>query len=151
MTHSVLEDRPTRDQPTAQWQEAEQPEDRGPRRSPWRQRLVDLERGLVLGLRTDGALHALLFGTATTVVAGLVLGLSLAHWIAVVLAITVVWVAGLLHQAVKMLRQLVADERDDAAQGMVRLTAVALNVAVAGGTITIALVVLDHLQPLLDR
>lgn len=119
-----------------------------PRRSPWRQRLVELERGVVLGFRADGSLHVLLFGSAIAIVGGLVLGLSLLHWSLVLLAITVAFVAGMFHQVVKAVCHVAVGRDDEVARGAIRMGAVAVWFATLGGALVIGLAFYDHLRPL---
>lgn len=114
------------------------------RRPGWRQRLVDLERGVVLGLRADATLFVMLFGVATTLLAGLVVGLALAHWIAIVLALTFVLVAGMFHQILKTIWHDLGHHFAETAATALRIGSAAVTVATIGGALTILLVFVDH-------
>lgn len=69
------------------------------RRSPWRQDLVDAERGLALGLRSDSSLIGHLFYNCLIVAAGGVLQVSLLQWLVLLLAGTLACVTQLGRQA----------------------------------------------------
>lgn len=118
------------------------------RRSTWRQSLVDVERGVAHGLRIDGALFALMFGVATTILAGLVVGLDLAHWIAVVLALTLVLVSGMFNQILKAVWSDLGHHFPQSSRTAVRIGTAAVCVALLGGLITITLAFVDHFQRL---
>lgn len=119
-------------------------EERPVRRPGWRQRLVDVERGMVLGLRADGTLFVLLFGVALTLLAGFVVGLTLKHWIAVVLALTVVLAAGMFHQLLKSIWNDLGHHVERTAAQAVRIGTAAVCMAAFGGSLTIVLVFVDH-------
>jgi diacylglycerol kinase len=69
-----------------------------PRRAPWRQRLIEAETGLRLGIRADSTLFAHFFLGIIFLVASLVIGLTAAEWALVVLSMGISLSAALLHQ-----------------------------------------------------
>jgi diacylglycerol kinase (ATP) len=76
---------------------------RAPRRSAWRQRLIEAESGLRIGLRVDGTLFVHLFVMSGILAAGGVLGLGTLQWALVVLAMSGVLTAELFHQMLRLL------------------------------------------------
>jgi diacylglycerol kinase (ATP) len=76
---------------------------RAARRSAWRQRLIEAESGIRLGLRVDGTLFVHLFVMSGILAAGAVLGLGTLQWALLVLALTGVLTAELFHQMLRML------------------------------------------------
>ncbi|WP_437222879.1 diacylglycerol kinase [Planctomicrobium sp. SH661] len=74
-----------------------------PRRSPWRQRLVDAETGLRFGIRADSTLFVFFFCSATVLLASLVMGLTTLEWAILILALGFALSAELLHQVLKQI------------------------------------------------
>jgi len=74
-----------------------------PRRSPWRQRLIDAENGLRFGIRADSTLFVFFFFATTVLLASLVVGLSHLEWAILVLALGFSLSAELLHQVLKQI------------------------------------------------
>lgn len=72
-------------------------------RPAWRQTLVQVERGLVGGVRGGSAFAIHFFGACIVATAGAVLGLELNQWSIVAVCLTVVLTAEMLHQAFKTL------------------------------------------------
>ena len=73
------------------------------RRSYWRRRLIDVERGMSRGFRRDSSLSAYVFCMCMTVCASLVLGISLLQWTVVILATSMVFTAELFRLAISAL------------------------------------------------
>src|SRR5579864_8609626 len=73
-------------------------------RPAWRRRLIDIERGITLGVRGDSVFFVYFFLSSLTIAASLVLGISLLEWTVVILALTVVLCAEMFNQSVKSLR-----------------------------------------------
>ena len=78
------------------------------RRAAWRQRLVEAERGLVLGFRRDGVLCGHLFVVTLAAAAGLTFGLGPLEWAAVILALSSAIAAELFGQVLAALAAAVA-------------------------------------------
>lgn len=83
------------------------------RRPHWRQQLVQVERGLVSGVRNGSAFAIHFFGACAVTVAGFVFGLEAMQWSIVGVCLTVVLTAEMFYQAVKT---LVTDEERPATQ-----------------------------------
>ena len=71
------------------------------RRSPWRRRLVEAERGLTEGFRTDSTLFVHFFIATIVMTAALVLGISLIEWGLLIVSFTMVFSAELFHLVVR--------------------------------------------------
>jgi len=110
------------------------------RRSHWRQRLIEAESGLRIGLRTDSTLFVHLFIVSGILAAGLVLQLGLVQWALLVLAITMVLSAELFHQLLRVLwngagRYLPPDLRN-----VVRIGTAAVVLSSVGAVVVLILV-----------
>lgn len=111
-------------------------------RSPWRQKLVDAERGFTLGFRSDSTLFVQLFGHSLVLLTGLVIGLLEWQWIVLVLAITVVVVAELFNQAIRLLSRMTT-EAEEQLTAIHALSTAASMVAALGG-VTAAILIFVH-------
>ena len=111
-----------------------------PRRSPWRRRLVDAERGITLGFRSDSAFFVYFFAGCVVVATASVLGLQLWQWIATILALSFVWAAELFHHALRLCLQLLSPETSKAQQKAQRLASAAVFVAVLAGALVMGLI-----------
>lgn len=127
------------------------------RRATWRQRIVEAERGLVLGFRRDGVLAGHLFVLTLAVAAGVVFELNTARWCVIFLALAFAMAAELFGQVVSALAAaMVRDrgpspasahadadaeaERVEQITGAVRLCSAAVAVASLGAAATLAAV-----------
>ena len=110
------------------------------RRAAWRQRLVDAERGLVLGFRRDGVLAGHVFVLTLSVVAGLTFDLSAVRWAVLGLALATAMGAELFGQVLAALAAAIvragggAEERPGELAAAVRLGSAAVAISAAGAT-----------------
>ena len=111
-----------------------------PARPAWRRWLIDVERGLMLGVRGDSIFFVYFFLTSATIAASVVLGISLLEWTVVILALTVVLSAEMFNQSVKALFAVRGRPVDDAARTALRIGSAAVFVAIAGSILTIGLI-----------
>jgi diacylglycerol kinase (ATP) len=118
----------------------------GPRRSAWRQRLIDAEGGLRLSLRMDGTMFAHLFVACCVLAAGFVLGLSARQWAIIALAITLVITTETFHQMLRALWAGVGHHLPPAVRDVVRIGAAAVLLASIGAGTAIVLVFADRLS-----
>jgi len=119
---------------------AERAAERENRRSPWRQKLVDAERGFVLGFRRDSAFFGYLFGAVVATTAGAVLGLTLVEWAFLLASSTLVLVAEFLHQMVQSVLDEVCEKRPAQARKALRLGTAAVYTAIAGAAAMVVLI-----------
>lgn len=75
-------------------------------RPEWRQRLVEIEKGLATALRTDSTLFMHLFFDSIIIASGAVLGLHLWQWVALTATLMIVLTVELLSQAIRRLALL---------------------------------------------
>lgn len=110
------------------------------RRSPWRRRLIDAERGITLGFRSDSAFFVYFFAGCVVVAAAAVLGLTLWEWIAVVLSLTTVLAAELFHQALRLFFQPTEAEPSLSQLKAQRLASAAVFATLLGAGLAVSLV-----------
>lgn len=122
---------------------------RTPRRAPWRQRLVEAERGLSCGLRGDCTLYVYLFFDCLLVAVGVIFRLSSWQWIIVGMVITLVLTAELLCQA---LRALISELKTTHPTGrwdpILQLATAAVTVALIGGSCLISAIYWQRIRDL---
>jgi diacylglycerol kinase len=119
------------------------------RRPPWRQRLVETERGLAQGLRGDSTLFFYLFVDCTLLAMGAVLDLSLWQWLIVGLVITLVTSAELMQQALRACVAELESLHPHAKWRRVRhLATASVGVAFLGGTVVVGLVFAQRIREL---
>ena len=112
----------------------------GKRRAAWRQRLVDVERGMTHGVRADSSFFVFFFGGSIVVAGGFVLGLSLMQWTVIVLALTMVLSAEMFNQVVKALLHSIGHHFSRPAQKALRIGTAAVFAAMTGAVLCIALI-----------
>lgn len=130
--------------------ELDSPGTRARRRPAWRQRLVQAERGLVRGVRSDSAFFVHFFGIAIVIAAALVLGIGWMQWIAIAGCLTLVLTAEMFNQALKALAQALEDPAAPEVQRGLAIGTAAVMVACIGSTIVLALVFWQRLAVLFD-
>ncbi|MFO0917388.1 MAG: diacylglycerol kinase [Planctomycetaceae bacterium] len=104
------------------------------RRAPWRQKLVDAERGLTHSFRADSALYLYIFFDSLLLAIGFVLDLSASRWAVVGLGLTVMLAAELFHQA---LLSAACQFPKNACERVAALSTAAKLIAVTGCTAVI--------------
>lgn len=91
------------------------------RRSPWRRRLVDAERGLTEGVRGDSLFFVHLFCTTIVLMASAVFGLPLVHWLLLMLSIGAVFAAELFLKALFVGLESLTDRSAETARNLRRV------------------------------
>ncbi len=109
-------------------------------RPAWRRWLIDVERGLTLGVRGDSIFFVYFFLTSATIAASLVLRISLLQWTVVILALTVVLSAEMFNQSVKSLFLCLGRPIDESAKAALRIGSAAVFVTIVGSILTIGLI-----------
>jgi diacylglycerol kinase len=110
------------------------------RRPAWRERLVMLERGVMLGFRTSSSVLIHFFCALIGLTAGLVIGLGTIQWCILIVCFSTTLAAELAHQAMKRLCRSTALGRDDARSAQ-QLSAASATLALCGA-ILVAVIVL---------
>jgi hypothetical protein len=116
------------------------------RRPPWRQRLVDLERGLTLGLRSSVVYFVHLFVATAGLAAAVVLEASARDWALLVFCFSVTVAAELFHHAVVRLGQSLPAGDPVVLRQAERLSAAATTLVMVGGLATAAIVLLHRVK-----
>ncbi|MEX0704310.1 MAG: diacylglycerol kinase family protein [Planctomycetales bacterium] len=120
------------------------------KRPAWRQRLVDAERGMTLGLRSDSTFFVHFFAIAVVVAGGTVLGLSLVEWVLIVLAITLVLAAEMFKQVLNaVLRSVGHHFAREAAQSL-RIATAAVFVTIGGALLAVTLVFANAVRRMVE-
>lgn len=109
-------------------------------RAAWRQWLVEVERGLTAGFRSDSVFFLHLFCGSLALAAALMFGLTATQWAVLVLALSVTTAAELFHQVLKQLGDLLAEAAAEQAARIRRLATAAVAVAMLGSGSAAAIV-----------
>lgn len=115
------------------------------RRSPWRQRLIDAETGMRLGVRTDGTFFVHLFVGCGVLATATVLGLSVLEWAVLILSMTFVLSAEMFNQILRILWKEAAHHLPPELRNAVRIGTAAVVISSIGAVIAIGLVMARHL------
>ncbi|MCC7424657.1 MAG: diacylglycerol kinase [Planctomycetaceae bacterium] len=107
------------------------------RRAPWRQRLVEAERGFVQGFRSDSAFFVYFFAGLICVTAGLVLGLGMVEWLLLTVALTLVFISELFHQMAKVVFESLPMVNISTMRKTLRLGMAAVVVSIGGAAIIV--------------
>jgi len=118
------------------------------KRSAWRQRLVQAERGFVRGVRASSVFYVHFFIVCIIAAAAFVLGVDARQWLTVTICLTLVLAAEMLNQALQTMvhdpeRPATAAGRRAAAMGTA-----AVMVAAVGAGISLAVVFAQRLHAL---
>ena len=110
------------------------------RRSAWRRRLVDAERGLAQGMRGDSIFFVHFFAGSAVLAAGFVLGVGPWQWAVILLAWTGVISAELFCQALRTMADALAAAHPDEALRVRRVAVAAVTVTILGALATSGLI-----------
>ena len=110
------------------------------RRSVWRQRLVDAERGITHGFRLDSTLFVHIFMGCIVIATAFVLGIGVLEWVLVILALTMALSAEMFNQVLKAIWHTVGHHFDGPVRSAVRIGTAAVFVTILGAVSAIGLV-----------
>ncbi len=110
------------------------------RRAAWRQKLVEAERGIARGVRSDSTFFFHAFVASMIVAAGFVLGLARWEWSAVILAMTMVMSAEMFQQVLKAIWRNVGHHFDEPAQQSLRIGTAAVFICMIGAILVIGMI-----------
>ena len=113
------------------------------RRPAWRERLVMMERGVMLGFRGSSVVAIHFFCALIGLTAGLVLGLGPIRWCILILCFSTTLAAELAHQAVKRLCKSTSLGREDARSAQ-QLSAASATLALCGAILVAVIVLLSR-------
>lgn len=113
----------------------------GTRRRPaWRQRLVEVERGVAQGVRSDSSFFAHFFIGSVILAAAFVLGLPLLHWLIVILALTLVLCAEMFRQSLRAVVDSIGLRFPESVQRARRIGTAAAFVAMTGALLCLGVI-----------
>jgi diacylglycerol kinase len=122
-----------------------------PRRRPaWRQRLVEAERGLVRGVRSDSVFFVHFFGICIVLAAAFVFHIGWMQWIAIAGCLTLVLTAEMFNQGLKTIVHASNLELTPGGQRAMAIGTAAVLVACIGSTIVLTLVFWQRFGQLFD-
>jgi len=110
------------------------------RRSAWRQKLVEAERGLTLGFRGDSSFFVHFFTGTIVLTAGLVLQIELIHWTILVLAFTMVLASEMFYSVLKTILFNIGHHLPEQMRRAIHLGTAAVLVTYFGAVLTIGLI-----------
>ncbi len=120
------------------------------RRPAWRQRLIQAERGLVRGIRSDSAFFVHFFGISIVIAAALVLGIGWMQWVAIAGCLALVLTAEMFNQALKALAQACGQDSSADGQRALAIGTAAVLVACIGSTVVLTLVFWQRCEQMFD-
>ncbi|MCH7685579.1 MAG: diacylglycerol kinase [Planctomycetes bacterium] len=113
---------------------------KGRRRSMWRQTLIEVERGITLGFRSDSSFFVHFFTGCIVVTAGMVLGIELIQWTILVPTMTVVLAAEMFHSVLKSILVDIEHHFPKSTRQAIRMSTAAVFVTNLGAVVTIGLI-----------
>lgn len=123
-----------------------QPERR--RRSAWRQRLVEAERGVALGFRGDSTLFVHFFAGSIILATAIVLGLTLVEWAVLVLALTLVLAAEMWGKVMTEIARHLPQENGGELRESLKIGTAAVFVTITGTLLAVGLIFARHVWEL---
>lgn len=109
-------------------------------RAPWRERLVQAERGIGTGARQDSIVFVHLFMTTVILLTGMVLQIVLWQWMLIILSLVVLFVSELFNQALKALAKGIGNATPAAVSQALCISTGASMLSLAGVLLLSALV-----------
>ncbi len=102
------------------------------KRSPWRRRLVEAERGLTEGFRADSIVFGHLFIATIVIMAAFVLGISHLEWGLLILSFAVVLSAEFFHLAIRSMIRTFEPLCGDSLQPAHRIATAGVFITITG-------------------
>jgi diacylglycerol kinase len=120
------------------------------RRPQWRQDLVEAERGLVRGVRSNSAFFVHFFGICIVIAAALVLGIGWMQWVAIAGCLTLVLTSQMFNQALKALAESRSGDSSPGVERALAIGTAAVLVACIGSTVVLTLVFWQRVEQLFE-
>jgi len=102
------------------------------RRSPWRRRLVEAERGVTDAFRSDSTLFVHFFLATIVTAAALVFGISQMEWALLIVSFTMVFCAEFFHLAMRAIFRNLSHQYRDTVHAARRIATAGVFCAMAG-------------------
>jgi diacylglycerol kinase len=115
------------------------------RRPPWRQRLVEVERGITQGVRGDSTFFVHFFLGSVVIATGFVLGIAALQWAVIVMALTMVLSAEMFNQVLKAIVHSVGHQLAQPLVKAMRIATAAVFVTMLGTLVAILIVFAERL------
>ena len=125
-----------------------EPIDRASRRPVWRRWLIDAERGLSLGMRTNSIFFVHFFGVCLVLAAATVLGLELMQWTMLILSLTVTLTAEMFNTMIRSILESAGHHVRQSARNALRIGSAAVFVALVGASACMILVFAERVMVL---
>ena len=112
----------------------------GPRRPAWRQRLVEAERGMTQGMRSDSTFFVHFFISSIVIATAAVLGIGFVEWLVLILSLTLVLSAEMFNQVLKIVLEGVRHHFPETTRKGLRVGTAAVFVTMVGSTTSVLLI-----------
>lgn len=119
------------------------------RRSPWRRRLVEAERGLTEGFRTDSTLFGHFFIATVVMAAALVFGISLWEWGLLILSVAMVFSSEMFLLAMRAVFRNLTPELNESLHAARRIATAGVFFAILGAVSVVGIIFVPRLWQLL--
>lgn len=110
------------------------------RRPPWRQRLVEAERGITYGFRGDSVFFVHFFLGSLIVATAFVLEISMNEWATIIVALTMVLSAEMFNQVLNAIVENVGHQLHKPMEKARRIGTAAVYLVMLGAAVTMALI-----------
>lgn len=120
------------------------------RRSRWRRRLVEAERGLTEGFRTDSTLFGHFFVATIVVAAAFVFGISLLEWAILTLSFALVFSTEMFHLAMRAIFRDLNHELSESMQAARRIATAGVFFTILGAVLVVGLIFIPRLWNLIS-
>lgn len=118
------------------------------RRSPWRRRLVEAERGLTEGFRTDSTLVVHFFLATIVAAAAFVFGISQVEWGLLIIGFVMVFSAELFHLAMRAVFRNLGHQFSEPVQTARRIATAGVFCSILGAVALVGLIFIPRLWQL---
>jgi diacylglycerol kinase len=112
-------------------------------RSPFKQRLIDLERGLTLSFRGDSIFFVHIFFAILISCTAMVLGATMLHWILLFITAIVILAAEIFHQAFIHISKYLEQHDFPTACKIQKISTAGEMVCIIGASITVIIILTD--------
>jgi diacylglycerol kinase len=119
------------------------------KRSPWRRRLVEAERGLTEGFRTDSTLFGHFFIATVVIAAALVFGITQWEWGLLILSFAMVFSTEMFHLAMRAVFRNLNQELNESMQAARRIATAGVFFTILGAVSVVSLIFVPRLWDLL--
>lgn len=120
------------------------------RRAPWRRRLVEAERGLTEGFRTDSTLFVHFFLATLVMTAAFIFGISRIEWGLLILSLAMVFSAEMFHLSMRAIFRHLGQHLSEPMQTARRIATAGVFFTLIGASALVLLIFLPRLWDLFN-